>query len=74
MATVSEVIPEALQREVDVALTWFNGTQADAFEVTGIVDADQCPVPGVALLCTWPKVSSAGRGLSSRAARAASDR
>ena len=57
MATVSEVIPEALQREVDVALTGFNGTQADALEVTGIVDADQCPVPGVALLCTWPEAS-----------------
>lgn len=41
MATVSEIIPEALQAEVDAAVAWFNGTQADAFEVTGIVDAER---------------------------------
>lgn len=40
MATVSESIPEALQPEVDAALAWFNSTQADPFEVTGILDAD----------------------------------
>jgi hypothetical protein len=40
MATVSEIIPEALQPEVDAALAWFNSTQADEFEVTGILDAD----------------------------------
>jgi hypothetical protein len=40
MATVSEIIPETLRPEVDAALAWFNATQADVFEVTGIVDAD----------------------------------
>ena len=40
MATVSETIPESLQPEVDAAIAWFNAAQADAFEVTGIVDAD----------------------------------
>ena len=40
MATVSETIPKALQPEVDAALAWFNSTQADEFDVTGIVDAD----------------------------------
>ena len=40
MAKVSEIIPESLQSEVDAALAWFNGTQEDEFEVTGIVDAD----------------------------------
>ena len=40
MATVSETIPESLQPEVDAALGWFNSVQADAFEVTGIVDAE----------------------------------
>ncbi|MBC8187375.1 MAG: hypothetical protein H8E78_04095 [Proteobacteria bacterium] len=40
MAAVSEIIPEALQPDVDAALDWFNGTQSDAFEVTGIIDAD----------------------------------
>ena len=40
MATVSETIPESLQPEVDAALSWFNSEQADAFEVTGIVDAE----------------------------------
>ncbi len=40
MATVSETIPDLLQPEVDAALTWWNNTQTDEFEVTGIVDAD----------------------------------
>jgi hypothetical protein len=40
MTTVSEVIPEALQPEVDAALAWFNATQEQVFEVTGILDAD----------------------------------
>ena len=40
MATVTETIPESLQPEVDAALAWFNHTQADPFEVTGIIDAD----------------------------------
>ena len=40
MATVSEIIPESLQPEVDAALAWFNGTQAEVFEVTGILDSD----------------------------------
>ncbi len=40
MAAVSEPIPEALQPDVDAALDWFNGTQLDVFEVTGIIDAD----------------------------------
>jgi hypothetical protein len=40
MATVSETIPESLRPEVDAAIAWFNAAQADAFEVTGIVDAD----------------------------------
>lgn len=40
MATVSENIPEALRPEVDAALAWFNAAQPDAFEVTGIVDAE----------------------------------
>jgi hypothetical protein len=40
MATVSEIIPESLRPEVDAALAWFNRTQADPFEVTGIIDAD----------------------------------
>lgn len=40
MATVSETIPETLQPEVNAAIDWFNSEQADAFEVTGIVDAE----------------------------------
>lgn len=40
MATVSETIPDALRPEVDAALAWFNRDQTDAFEVTGIIDAD----------------------------------
>ena len=40
MAAVSETIPEALQPDVDAALDWFNDTQSDVFEVTGIIDAD----------------------------------
>lgn len=40
MTTVSEVIPEALQPEVDAALAWFNTTQEHEFEVTGILDPD----------------------------------
>ena len=39
MATVSETIPESLQPEVEAAIAWFNATQPDEFEVTGIVDA-----------------------------------
>ena len=41
MATVSEIIPQALQPEVDAALAWFNTSQSDEFEVTGIIDADR---------------------------------
>ena len=40
MAVVSEIIPDALQPEVDAALAWFNGSHPDEFEVTGIIDAD----------------------------------
>ena len=40
MATVSETIPEALQPEVDAALSWFNAQHPDEFEVTGILDPD----------------------------------
>ena len=40
MATVSETIPDVLQPEVDAALAWFNRSQADEFEVTGIIDAE----------------------------------
>ena len=40
MATVSEIIPAALQPEVDAALAWFNATQSDEFKATGILDAD----------------------------------
>ncbi|MFK7977890.1 MAG: hypothetical protein AB8C02_17295 [Halioglobus sp.] len=41
MAVVNEVVPSELQTDVDAALAWFNATQQDAFEVTGIVDAEQ---------------------------------
>jgi hypothetical protein len=41
MAKVSDTIPEGLQPEVDAAITWFNTQHTDAFEVTGIVDAEQ---------------------------------
>ena len=41
MANVSDTIPEGLQPEVDAAISWFNKQQDDAFEVTGIVDAEQ---------------------------------
>jgi hypothetical protein len=40
MATVSETIPDGLQPDVDAALDWFNDTQSDVFEVTGIIDGD----------------------------------
>lgn len=40
MAVVSETIPEVLQPDVDAALEWFNDTQSNVFEVTGIIDAD----------------------------------
>ena len=40
MATVSETIPSSLQPEVDAALDWFNNSQSQVFEVTGIIDAD----------------------------------
>ena len=40
MATVSEIIPEALRPEVDAALAWFNATQTDEFEATAILDPD----------------------------------
>ena len=46
MATVSETIPDALQPETQAALTWFNATQSDHFEVTGIVDAEQSIASG----------------------------
>ena len=41
MATVSETIPESLQPEVEAALAWFNSTQRDDFEVTGIIDPEE---------------------------------
>ncbi len=41
MATVSDIIPEELQSEVNAAIAWFNTQQASVFEVTGIVDAQQ---------------------------------
>ena len=44
MPQVSETIPEALQPRVDAALAWFNASAdaaGDAFEVTGILDADE---------------------------------
>ena len=40
MAKVSDTIPEGLQPEVDAAINWFNKRQDNAFEVTGIVDAE----------------------------------
>ena len=40
MTTVQETIPEDLAPEVEAALTWFNGSQDIAFEVTGIVDLE----------------------------------
>ncbi|MFT4518738.1 MAG: hypothetical protein ACI9JM_001123 [Halioglobus sp.] len=40
MAVVSETIPTQLQAEVNAALVWFNASQSNTFEVTGIVDAD----------------------------------
>ena len=41
MPQVSETIPDGLRPEVDAAIAWFNVAQTDAFEVTGIVDADR---------------------------------
>ena len=41
MALVSETIPTLLQAEVNAVLDWFNASQTDKFEVTGIVDAEQ---------------------------------
>lgn len=41
MATVSEIIPAPLQPDVAAALAWWNGTQTDEFEVTGIIDAER---------------------------------
>ncbi len=40
MATVSEIIPESLQPEVEAALAWFNHAHANSFEVTGIIDPE----------------------------------
>ncbi len=40
MAIVSETIPTELQAEVNAALEWFNASQSDRFDVTGIVDAE----------------------------------
>ena len=40
MATVSDIIPTELQLEVDAALAWFNASQAESFDVTGIVDPE----------------------------------
>ena len=40
MAVVSETIPTELQAEVDAALEWFNASQSQRFDVTGIVDAE----------------------------------
>jgi hypothetical protein len=40
MAIVSETIPTELQAEVNAALEWFNASQSDSFDVTGIVDAE----------------------------------
>ena len=40
MANVSDTIPESLQAEAEAALSWYNATQTEQFEVTGIVDAD----------------------------------
>lgn len=40
MPTVSDIIPDLLQAEVKAALDWYNASQPDAFEVTGIVDAE----------------------------------
>ena len=41
MAVVSETIPSPLEAEVDAALAWYNASQPEHFEVTGIVDADE---------------------------------
>jgi hypothetical protein len=38
MTVVEEVIPDALQPEVEAALAWFNQRESVAFEVTGILD------------------------------------
>ena len=41
---VNEKIPTALLPEVEAALAWFNQTQPEAFEVTGIVAPDLAAV------------------------------
>lgn len=40
MAVVSATIPSPLADRVSAALDWYNATQPERFEVTGIVDAD----------------------------------
>jgi hypothetical protein len=61
MANVSEIIPDSLQPEVDAALAWFNSTQADAFEVTGIIDADLMLATGIAVGALWRRYMSAAK-------------
>jgi hypothetical protein len=40
MTTVRSTIPEVLRPEVDAAIDWYNASQTETFQVTGIVDAD----------------------------------
>ena len=40
MTTVRETIPDALRRDVEAALAWFNRRQDVAFDVTGIMDPE----------------------------------
>jgi hypothetical protein len=40
MTTVRETIPDALRRDVEAALAWFNRREDVAFEVTGILDPE----------------------------------
>ena len=41
MAVVSETIPSPLEAQVNAALAWYNASQSEHFEVTGIVDAEE---------------------------------
>jgi hypothetical protein len=40
LATVTNTVPASLRPEVDAALAWFNESQEETFEVTGIVDPE----------------------------------
>ena len=67
MATVSDTIPDLLQAEVKAALDWYNASQPDAFEVTGIVDAELSLATGAPRELRL--VSAVGIPVSSNASR-----